>query len=336
MGTRIVSFPLRVNLTLILVFGLGPPGTLSAQAPLVDSPVSLADGPLACDPVDPVLAALPEASGGDGSAGGFVAAWSDRQVFVQRFDGRSAARSPRLRMGSQAGPRQIRPAVAVTPDGRSAVAWIEPAEGLLRASLFSPRGLAVNRSELAAGVDAAASLALTSAGADRFVAVWEQGDGLGFVRFGSTGLEATQELVSGTAGCRLRSPALAPDRAPDSDGGVVLAWLEECPGPAPSQLINARRLDRFGLPMGPLMGLSGVEPPAPTGGPAVATDLAADEIVRLDAGRAFVDRRDANVAQRLRSARLFAVAHAAVHLDAGRVDVDAREVPARAARPRSG
>ena len=56
---------------------------------------------------------------------------------------------------------------------------------------------------------------------------------------------------------------------------------------------------------------------------AVAADLAADEIVRLDARRAFVDRRDAHVAQGLRGAGFLDVAHAAVHLDADRRDLDA-------------
>ena len=44
--------------------------------------------------------------------------------------------------------------------------------------------------------------------------------------------------------------------------------------------------------------------------------LATGEVRRLDAGRAFIDRRDAGVAQRLRRARVLDEAHAAVHLDA--------------------
>src|SRR6185437_910507 len=48
----------------------------------------------------------------------------------------------------------------------------------------------------------------------------------------------------------------------------------------------------------------------------VAHDLAADEVVRLDAGGAFVDRRDARVARELRSARLLDEAQAAVNLHA--------------------
>ena len=53
---------------------------------------------------------------------------------------------------------------------------------------------------------------------------------------------------------------------------------------------------------------------------AVAPDLAADEIVRLDAGGAFVDRGDAHVAIVLGDTGLLDVTHAAVHLDAERRD----------------
>jgi len=288
----------RATLTLILVTSLLSPGAVSAQTPLPPTPVTLAGAPPACDPVDPVVAPLPETrAGGDTPGGGFVAAWSDRQVLVQRFDARGAARGPRLRMGSPAGPRQVRPAAAVAPDGSSAAAWIEPSEERLQAALFSPQGLFDDRLELADGVPAGASLALTSSGDDHFVAVWEQGDGLAFVRFGSTGAELVQQLVSGTAGCRLGSPALAPDRAePDGVGdGVVLAWLEECPGPAPFQFVKARRLNRFGRPVGPVMELSGQEVSAPTDGPAVTTDgrgRVAAVWTRIDqvGSRLFLDR----------------------------------------------
>ena len=59
------------------------------------------------------------------------------------------------------------------------------------------------------------------------------------------------------------------------------------------------------------------------GGARLAPDLAADEVVGLDAGGALVDRGDARVAQVLRGARLLDEAHAAVHLDAERGDLDA-------------
>jgi hypothetical protein len=49
---------------------------------------------------------------------------------------------------------------------------------------------------------------------------------------------------------------------------------------------------------------------------AVAANLAADEIVRLDARRAFIDRGDARVAKSLRRAGFLDVAHSTVHLDA--------------------
>ncbi len=49
---------------------------------------------------------------------------------------------------------------------------------------------------------------------------------------------------------------------------------------------------------------------------AIAPDLAADEIVRLNAGGAFVNRRDPHVARVLRGARLFDEAHAAMNLNA--------------------
>ena len=51
---------------------------------------------------------------------------------------------------------------------------------------------------------------------------------------------------------------------------------------------------------------------------AVARRLAADQVVGLDAGRAFVDRDDARVAVVLRGAGLLDEAHAAVHLHAER------------------
>ena len=54
----------------------------------------------------------------------------------------------------------------------------------------------------------------------------------------------------------------------------------------------------------------------------VAAELAADQIVRLDAVGALVDRRDARVAQILRGAGLLDIAHPAMHLDAGRGDLD--------------
>ena len=56
---------------------------------------------------------------------------------------------------------------------------------------------------------------------------------------------------------------------------------------------------------------------------AVAAELAADQIVCLDAVGALVDRRDPRVAQILRRAGLLDVAHPAMHLDAGRGDLDA-------------
>ena len=55
---------------------------------------------------------------------------------------------------------------------------------------------------------------------------------------------------------------------------------------------------------------------------AVARDLAADEIIGLDGGGAFVDRGDAGVAQMLGGAGLLDEAHAAMDLDAGRGDLD--------------
>ena len=51
--------------------------------------------------------------------------------------------------------------------------------------------------------------------------------------------------------------------------------------------------------------------------PLVACQLAPDQVVGLDAGRALVDRGDARIAQILRGAGLLDEAHAAVHLDAG-------------------
>ena len=54
------------------------------------------------------------------------------------------------------------------------------------------------------------------------------------------------------------------------------------------------------------------------GGATVAQQLAADQVDRLDAVRALVDRGDARVAVELRDARLLDVAHAAVDLDAER------------------
>ena len=49
-------------------------------------------------------------------------------------------------------------------------------------------------------------------------------------------------------------------------------------------------------------------------------DLAADQVVGLDAGGAFINGRDARIAQILRSAGLFNEAHAAMDLHAGRGD----------------
>ena len=50
--------------------------------------------------------------------------------------------------------------------------------------------------------------------------------------------------------------------------------------------------------------------------------LAADEIVRLDTGRALVDRGDPRIAQVLRRAGLFDEAHAAVDLHPDRGNLD--------------
>ena len=66
---------------------------------------------------------------------------------------------------------------------------------------------------------------------------------------------------------------------------------------------------------GHLVDLRGNEP---RGGAAVARRLAADQVVGLDAGRAFVDRDDPRVAVVLRGAGLLDEAHAAVHLHAER------------------
>ena len=54
----------------------------------------------------------------------------------------------------------------------------------------------------------------------------------------------------------------------------------------------------------------------------VAQQLAPDQVERLDAGRAFVDRDDADVAILLRDAGLFDVAHAAEDLQRGRAELD--------------
>ena len=58
-------------------------------------------------------------------------------------------------------------------------------------------------------------------------------------------------------------------------------------------------------------------------GAAIAHDLAAEQVVGLDAGGAFVDGGDAGVAQVLRRAGFLDVAHAAMDLDAERGDLDA-------------
>jgi hypothetical protein len=57
--------------------------------------------------------------------------------------------------------------------------------------------------------------------------------------------------------------------------------------------------------------------------PAVAGELAADEVVGLDAVGALVDRCDPGVAQVLRGTGFLDVADAAMRLDAGRGDRDA-------------
>ncbi len=59
-------------------------------------------------------------------------------------------------------------------------------------------------------------------------------------------------------------------------------------------------------------------------GAALARHLAADQVVRLDAGGTFVDRRDLRVAQVLSGTGFLDVAHAAMHLHADRGDGDAR------------
>ena len=56
---------------------------------------------------------------------------------------------------------------------------------------------------------------------------------------------------------------------------------------------------------------------------AVLGDLAADQVARLDAVGAFVDRQDARVAEMLRGAGLLDEAHAAMDLHADRGDLDA-------------
>ncbi|CAB3810561.1 hypothetical protein LMG28614_07303 [Paraburkholderia ultramafica] len=55
---------------------------------------------------------------------------------------------------------------------------------------------------------------------------------------------------------------------------------------------------------------------------AVAHGLAADQVIRLDRRRTFVDRQDARVAVVLRGAGFFDEAHAAMHLHAETRDVD--------------
>ncbi len=56
-------------------------------------------------------------------------------------------------------------------------------------------------------------------------------------------------------------------------------------------------------------------------GALVARQLAADQIVGLNAGGSLVNRRDAGIAKKLRGARLLDEAHAAVHLNPERGDV---------------
>ena len=76
--------------------------------------------------------------------------------------------------------------------------------------------------------------------------------------------------------------------------------------------------------------------------PAFQPELAPDQIGRLDAVRAFVDRRDAGVAKMLGGAGLLDIAHAAMDLhaearhlaaDVGAIGLDQRRQQVRA-RPR--
>ena len=71
-----------------------------------------------------------------GSASGFVVAWDsvapggpDNDVYARLFDASGAARGGEFRVNTTLPGRQMVPAVAMAPDGRFVVAWVEDAEG---------------------------------------------------------------------------------------------------------------------------------------------------------------------------------------------------------------
>lgn len=225
-----------------------------------DQPLALAAGAPFCDPTAPAIADLPD--------GGFIAAWSDGGVFVQRFDPRGAATGTIVSLrGGPAGPLQWNPAVAAAPDGQIAVVWVEPGEGDLKARVLSGGLPASPAFELAVGIEPAIIAEVVAEPEGSFIAVWQEGEDIGFARFDASGLEQWRSLGS-SRGCSLREPSLAAH----PEEGVVLAWVEDCDGPPATQSVRARRLSRFGGPLAPLMELTGELPFGTVTAPAVAMD----------------------------------------------------------------
>lgn len=248
--------------------GLG--GAVTAQ-PLLSPPLFLPEG---CDPLSPALAGVP--------GGGFVAVWDDGQTIRQGFDRHGAAVEPAWAIHSpfaNVGPSEA-PAIAVSPDGEVAIAWLDRSSGVVEARVFGDGPLAHRVLELGpVDLDALEGppppppfrIGL-AAGPGGFFAVWQGGppnaalfDDEGGVRVRTQLQPSGVGIGSGT----VFQPAVAHDAAGD---GFVAAWTD----PADSSLstppifsVHARRFDAAGVPRGAPIWVGWSYIPPATFGPTV-------------------------------------------------------------------
>ncbi|HEX6202072.1 MAG TPA: hypothetical protein VF100_03645, partial [Thermoanaerobaculia bacterium] len=228
--------------------GLG--GAVAAQ-PLLSPPLFLGNGPRACSPREPALAAVP--------GGGFLAVWDDGGAVRQRFDRHGAAIEAGATIAggaSDVGSVEAS-AVAVSPDGAFAVAWLDRQSGVVEALVFGDgplRLLELGSVDLQAPAAPPPPFHIgLAAGRDGFFAVWQGGPPNAALFDGESGVRVRTQLQPSGVGIgsgTLFQPAVAYDAVGD---GFVAAWVD--PGslilPTPPIFsIHARRFDAAGVARG--------------------------------------------------------------------------------------
>ena len=199
-------------------------------------------------------AAVSTASDGGGN---FVVVWlgadgtyGNYGIWASRFDAGTLRRGPDVLVNSFTTGRQIRPAVAVHPDGRFVVVWHDEARGIF-GQRFDALGAPLG-GEFQVNTSVPPNFAYADVAGDatgRFVVVWTARDGSGYgvlaQVFSADGTPDGGEFMvnSATAGALTR-PAVAMH----AGGAFVAAWSGRRPDG--SNGIAARRFEANGVPVG--------------------------------------------------------------------------------------